>query len=217
MIDYGCYYHIFNRGNNREDIFTGEEDYLHFLDRMDVYISSIAEIYAWCLLRNHFHLLVRIKEEHEIGYLNSMNAMSENLDLKWQTYFPDTLDDRFTKKPKPNEQFKHLFNAYSRWYNQRHGRTGSLFQKNYERKEITNELYFTNLIVYIHLNAVKHGFVDRIEDYPWNSYGIIKKNKPTKIMLSEVLDYFDGFDNFVATHKISLETIEDSIEGFIIE
>ncbi|HOP05580.1 MAG TPA: hypothetical protein PLE67_14010 [Tenuifilaceae bacterium] len=217
IIEYGSYYHIFNRGNNHENIFTEEEDYLHFLDRMDLYITPIAEIYAWALLRNHFHLLVRIKEEEEIGYFNSQHAKSENPDLKWKTYFPETPDERFVIKPKPIEQFKHFFNAYSRWFNKRHERTGSLFQKNYERREITSERYFTNLVVYIHGNAVKHGFVEHIDDYPWTSYRIIKTTKPTNINRNVVLSYFDGVENFIATHRMSLDAIEENIGELIIE
>ena len=61
-LQYGKYYHIFTRGNNREDIFLEERNYRHFLQLYAKHIMPIADTYAYCLLRNHFHLLVRIKD-----------------------------------------------------------------------------------------------------------------------------------------------------------
>jgi REP element-mobilizing transposase RayT len=216
-LEHGKFYHIYNRGNNYEDIFKGAEDYLHFLDKLDVYINSIADIYAWCLMKNHFHLLVRIKEDFEIGYFNSENINSNNPDVKWKTYFPEIIDKRFVLKPKPIEQFKHLFNAYSRWYNKRHLRTGSLFSKNYERKEVTSEKYFTNLIVYIHNNPIKHGFAEHTLDYPWTSYISIKSEAPSIIKRNEVIRYFGGVNNFEFMHDKTTDEIDERIRDIIIE
>jgi putative transposase len=216
-LEYGKYYHIFNRGNNHENIFIETEDYIHFLDRLDVYIGSVADIFAWALLRNHFHLLIRIKEEDEIGYFNSDDAKSENPDVKWRTHFPLELDKRFVKKPNPIEQFKHFFNAYSRWFNKRHERSGSLFQKNYERKEVNHDRYFTNLVVYIHTNPVRHGFVDHILDYPWTSHLILKADTPTKLNRNEVVRYFNDMQNFEYMHTKPIDENDERIEGLIIE
>ncbi len=62
---HGNYYHIYNRGNNREDIFIEPPNYSYFLSLYAKYIDPVADTYAYCLLRNHFHLLVRIKMEEE--------------------------------------------------------------------------------------------------------------------------------------------------------
>jgi putative transposase len=61
----GGYYHIFNRGNNGENVFLEKRNYPYFLSLYTKYIEPIAETFAFCLLRNHFHLLVRIKTEEE--------------------------------------------------------------------------------------------------------------------------------------------------------
>ena len=63
---YGTVYHIYNRGINGENIFIQEKNFSHFLTLYTKYIEPVAETYAYCLLRNHFHLLVRIKSEAEI-------------------------------------------------------------------------------------------------------------------------------------------------------
>ena len=68
---FDTYYHIYNRGTNRENIFIEERNYQHFLKLYGHYITPVAETFAYCLLRNHFHVLVKIKPEEEIrAYLN---------------------------------------------------------------------------------------------------------------------------------------------------
>jgi REP element-mobilizing transposase RayT len=59
-------YHIYNRGNNREDLFKEERNYPYFLDKYFQYVSPLADTYAYCLMKNHFHILLRIKNEDEI-------------------------------------------------------------------------------------------------------------------------------------------------------
>ena len=63
IIEPGATYHIFNRGNNGEDIFKENENYLYFLDLIRKHLLSVCSIYAYCLLRNHFHLLLKGKEK----------------------------------------------------------------------------------------------------------------------------------------------------------
>jgi putative transposase len=50
----GQYYHIYNRGNNKENIFIEEKNYNYFLEKIKKYILPIADVYAYCLLKNHF-------------------------------------------------------------------------------------------------------------------------------------------------------------------
>jgi REP element-mobilizing transposase RayT len=59
----GRYYHVLNRGNNRENLFIEERNYAYFLQLYGKYISPIADTFAYCLLRNHFHLLIRVKDD----------------------------------------------------------------------------------------------------------------------------------------------------------
>ncbi|MCD6090436.1 MAG: transposase [Bacteroidales bacterium] len=63
----GYYYHIFNRGINSCNIFNSSSNYEYFLELYEKYISPIADTYGWVLMPNHFHFLVRIKEENDIS------------------------------------------------------------------------------------------------------------------------------------------------------
>lgn len=67
QLDYENFYHIYNHGVGSRDLFHKPDNYEYFLCLYDKYIEPIAETYAWCLMPNHFHLLVKIKEEKEIS------------------------------------------------------------------------------------------------------------------------------------------------------
>ena len=62
----GLYYHIYNRGVNGENIFIEERNYEHFLNLYEKYIAPICDLFAYCMLRNHFHIMVRVRPEDEI-------------------------------------------------------------------------------------------------------------------------------------------------------
>ena len=53
-LEYGQYYHIYNRGNNGENLFFEERNYPYFLKLYAHHILPVADTYAYCLLRNHF-------------------------------------------------------------------------------------------------------------------------------------------------------------------
>jgi putative transposase len=215
-IEYDRTYHIFNRGNNYENTFIDIEDYRYFLNLYRIYIDIIADTYSWCLLKNHFHILVKIKAEDEIGYLNSINAHSEDSEEKWKIYYPEKPGGNFKIKPKPSEQFQHLFSTYARYFNKKYGRVGSLFIKNYHRIRIDDSGYFTTLIIYIHKNPVNHGFAEQIADYPWSSYHTIVSDKKTKLRRDEVINSFEDLENFLFMHRVGVGD-DEGLNKYLIE
>ena len=229
-MEHGGYYHIYNRGNNGEQLFYTPENHYHFLRLYEKYIDPIADTYAWCLMGNHFHFLVRVKEKDEIGYLPDLNAFgsADAERFKWNiTSTPPRNPPQNPpasggsggvtegKKPVPHRMFGHLFNAYTKYLNNKNGRTGSLFEKNFHRIPITSDKYFQNLVVYIHQNPVHHGFTDDFRDWPWSSYGSVIVEKPTKLKRKEVLDWFDGKENLIKTHIKYLDS--DLIASLVVE
>lgn len=195
-LESGNYYHIYNRGNNGQDIFFENQNYEFFLHRLDQYINPFCDVIAWVLLKNHFHLLVYVKDEIEV----------------------EKLDYTATEIPKKIEvhlQFGHFFNSYAKAINKRYNRTGSLFEKNFERILISHPQYFKNLIHYIHYNPVKHGFTENVWDYPWSSYGSIISHKPTKLKRDFVLELFNGQNEFKLFHR-DIKNYDD-IQEFLLE
>ena len=118
---YGKFYHIYNKGINSQKIFLDKDDYFRFFQLMDIYILPIADIYAYALMGNHFHFVLRIKEEEEIGFLDKENANSEDLEKKWRTYFPvGTINsDRYNRKAVPVRMLQHFFISYSKYFNEK--------------------------------------------------------------------------------------------------
>ena len=72
----GKFYHIYNRGINRSNLFVEPSEYEHFLALYDRYISPVAETLAWVLMGNHFHLVVRIKENRIYRYADSKSIVN---------------------------------------------------------------------------------------------------------------------------------------------
>ena len=64
-LQYGCHYHIYNRGNNRENLFVERRNYPYFLKLYTKHIQPVAETFAYCLLQNHFHFAIRTYAEEE--------------------------------------------------------------------------------------------------------------------------------------------------------
>lgn len=218
----GNYYHIFNRGNNRCNLFSKPEEYEHFLHLYDKYILPVADTFAWALMGNHFHFLVYTKTN--IVYKYSMREL-ETMKLspyafeerKWETIQLDS--DRALhlastnaigshKVPVPHKHFSHLFNAYTRYLQTRTGITGNLFERPFKRKMVDNEEYLKTVVLYNHNNPVHHGFCSHPLEYPWTSYLTSLSEKPTKLKRDDVIQLFNDTENFKQQHNKEIDVAE---------
>jgi len=111
---------------------------------------------------------------------------------------------------------KRFFSGYSRAINVQEKENGSLFQKNFRRKIIDSETYFTSLIWYIHNNGAHHGLCTDFKDYPWSSYHRILIEKPSKLMKKEVLNWFGGREGYIDFHETA-KIDWDLLQHVIIE
>lgn len=208
-MEYGKFYHIYNRGNNSCDLFRSDDHHLHFMRLYGEYIPQVAETFAWVLMKNHFHLLVRIKPEEEIPFmpLYELDAQGRRVRRDHRKAMPiGAVGD---KKFNPTSQFKHLFNAYAQSFNYAQERTGSLFEKPFHRKEIDSLDYFRNVIVYIHRNPVQHQIVEDVADYPWSSYHTCLSMKPTHLAREKVLRCFGNETaEFMQLHRQGVDVMD---------
>ena len=86
-LEEGRFYHIYNRGNNKQNLFFEEGNYFHFLKLIKKHLLPVAEIYSYCLMRNHFHILVRIKEKADNPakkLSNLFNAYTKAVNKKYE-------------------------------------------------------------------------------------------------------------------------------------
>jgi putative transposase len=176
----GYYYHIYNQGINKEKIFKHEEHYLKFLTLCEKYLFSQVDVYAYCLMPNHFHFLVYVPE-------------------------PPGHPDRVPPPCQGVLSLSHLFNAYAQWFNKQTNRTGGLFRRPFRRKRITDDFYFMQVLYYIHRNPIHHKLAENIKDWIFSSYHVLTGDQPTRLKRDQVLEWFGGRKNFIDYHDKQLE------------
>ena len=204
----GEYYHIYNRGNSKQRIFLDDKDRERFLkllylcnsktriDFRDDIIKrkinawdfekgeSIVNIGSWVLMPNHFHLYITPQTE---ARLPSGNAVTD---------------------------FMHrVLTAYSKYFNAKYHRTGSLFEGKFKSVHIKKDPQAKYLFSYIHLNPIrlidskwkelgiknKKVALKFLNSYKWNSYlDYLEIIRPENKILNKIdfLDYFDSKDSF---------------------
>ena len=183
------FYHIFNRGINKETLFKEKRNYTYFLNKYLKFISPIAHTYAFCLLKNHFHFLIRTRSEETLNKI-----------------IPE-------EKGYPTEkiislQFSHLFNSYAQAINKKFSRTGGLFETPFRRIEVSEEYYLIQLIAYIHLNPLKHGFTKDYINYLYSSYHLLLQGKSKILETDTVMNWFGGPQLFSSFHDNWSESLD---------
>lgn len=184
------FYHIWNRGNNREYLFYTAANYEYFLRLYVEILDPVVETYAWCLLPNHFHLLIRTLAVSPEG--------------------------ETAKKSNPvSHAFQRLFTSYSQAINIQQHRTGSLFQKPYKRLEVSSTQQLANLVHYIHTNPQKHGIISDFRQYPLSSYKRILISHPSNLQKNAVIEWFKNKENYLDYHQRDIDL--DDLKELIIE
>jgi putative transposase len=206
----GEYYHIYNRGNNKQKIFIDDEDRDRFVkllylcnskkginfkdDIIQPKISAwdfergdqLVAVGAWVLMPNHFHLYLIALPKQGFGKIEKNN-----------------ISDFIAK----------LCTAYAKYFNKKHMRTGSLFESKFKSVHIEDEIQAKYLFSYIHLNPVKliqsdwkeEGIKNKLKainflnNYKWSSFQdyLLLKRKEGLILNREKLpDYFEDSNIF---------------------
>jgi putative transposase len=77
------FYHICAKGNSDEILFVNDENYRYFLQQFDKYLSNFLTVYAYCLLNNHIHFLVQIKEaKTDVIFLERLHLLQKKSEQK---------------------------------------------------------------------------------------------------------------------------------------
>ena len=204
-----CYYHVFNRGVNRDLIFRDREDYKTFLSFLRTYLCEKTEeklrslpanspqrylpqsidLIAYCLMPNHFHLVLKQK---------TRTAMTELLRV--------------------------IGTNYAIYFNGKYNRVGTIFQGKYKAIIIDNEYYLLHLTRYVHLNPVelvKDGSSkELLKNYEFSSYleylgiretswikpGVVASyfHSPNRLGLANVNSYQSFIEDYVCDPKETL-------------
>lgn len=193
------FYHVFNRGSNKQPVFLAERDYRRFLDTLMYYQFSgpkpkfstharfkkkdytfnqkIVDIVSYCLMPNHFHLL--IKQQQDNGVIEFISKS---------------------------------INSYTKYFNAKHNRSGPLFQGEYKAVYIESEEQLVHVSRYIHLNPYVAGIVTIVENFPFSSYNhYLGKVFDPLCLADSVLSHFTkpgDYKSFVDDHAIYAMDLE---------
>ena len=115
------YFHIYNRGNNRDKIFYSRSNYLFFLEKIKTHILPYGDIIAWCLMPNHFHLMV---------YVNEVELTLSGDSIQVNITDPFAKSERVEVKRRTlNQSIGIMLRSYTNAIQKQEGRTGALFQE----------------------------------------------------------------------------------------
>jgi putative transposase len=185
-------YHIFNQGNNRQNIFFHRSNYYYFLDKIESFILPYADILAYCLMPNHFHFMVHINHtslKRAGKYASMINGTESQSTIKTRSF---------------NDSIGILLRSYTRAVNIQQNRTGTLFREEtkafclnkidkltalwYTSNGITSlntlpdEKNYPNICFnYIAYNPIKKGLVKNLMDWEFSSFS--RENSPIKTRL----------------------------------
>jgi REP element-mobilizing transposase RayT len=138
------FYHLYNRGNNRQRVFYERDNYAFFLRQLWKYLIPVLDIVAYCLMPTHYHLLILVKEASGVSETAEVSAVSRGM-------------QRFSI-------------SYTKAMNERYDRVGALFQGAFRAGHVDDNTYPVHLSRYIHLNPVSAGLVEHAEDWEFSSY-----------------------------------------------
>jgi putative transposase len=187
-----CYYHIFNRGVEKRQIFSSDNDYQRFLGTVYYYLFSgpkprfstfrkfkfkefylkpkIVEVICYCLMPNHFHMLVKQVTEGGI-----------------------------------HEFISKLLNSFTKYYNTKHNRIGPLFQGQFKAVLVETDEQLVHLSRYIHLNPLVSNLVTKLDDFKYSSYpDFVGLRKGSFCFTQPVLSFFkeaNSYKNFVKDYE----------------
>lgn len=173
-LERGHIYHLYNQGNNHGKIFFRKENYHYFLKKIEQHICPFADLLAWCLMPNHFHLIIAINSEQE--------TQSQPLTQLSQSHPPTSIHNSIAV----------MLRSYTRAINIQEKRSGSLFRERTkaiwlgsieseklkfenrikaipETKTDLDEQYLHTCFRYIHHNPVKAGLVEKETDWEFSS------------------------------------------------
>lgn len=195
----GAIVHVYNRGNNKENIFFDKQDYKAFLFRLGLCLGFTEEelnkeellsmpysriritdtnknnfkLHVFCLMPNHFHLLVeQVKDVPVSSFM-----------LK-------------------------LCTSYSRYINKKYKRVGHVFQDKFKAVLIENNPQLMWISAYIHMNPVKDKIVKNANEYIWSSYNDYTCGRNLPIISKKLI-----IETFGSTKNFTKETLNFAVKG----
>ena len=174
-------YHVYNQGNNQENIFIKDFQFLYFLQLYKDYVVPHCETLAWCLMHNHFHFMIYTDDRC--------------LEVKKQGgLILDPITNGFRK----------LLSTYAHEFNIKNNRSGALFrpktksiclndEAGLNTQYLSKQDYYFNTFTYIHHNPVEAGIVKNTAAWKWSSFRFYNGLRANSICNKELAKQICGF------------------------
>jgi len=201
-----CFYHICHHAIGEENLFRTDQNYQFFLEKYSLHLEPVTQTFAYCLMPNHIHFLVRVRDEKTL-LENLQKSQLPKLIQRLQNTENEIILQKYV-----SQSFSNLFNSYTQAFNKKYGRKGGLFRQNFRRWHIQNDDYLTNVICYIHRNPVHHGFTRNADEWKFSSFQAFLSEKKTRLARNEVLDWFGNRKAFQNAHFQELGKDLEEIE-----
>ncbi|MCK4358230.1 MAG: transposase [Candidatus Cloacimonetes bacterium] len=215
-----CFYHIYNRGCNKELIFYNDRNYLFLLQKIkSTYKKYGANIIAYCLpcVIGCIIAYVDNYNQNELPFF----GICENIVIITRGEMPNhyhLLVKQLTDQPL-SDWIRNIFNGYTQAINKEQGRSGTLFEGRAKHILIDKEEYLIHLVRYIHYNPVATGLVDSPEEWLYSNYleWIGKRNGSLfdKKFFSIYFNSFDEYQKFMEEYKIGKQ-LEKKLKGYYL-
>jgi len=148
-----------------------EKDFLlkHIKRLAKVYF---AEVLGFCIMGNHFHLLVRMETGRDKSH--------EEIRRRFKLYYGEDKKRELSEDLIPalrekwcslSEFVKEIKQGFSRFYNRRHHRKGFFWSERFKSVIVDNGETLINCLAYIDLNPIRAGIAEKPEEYRWCSLG----------------------------------------------
>lgn len=213
-LESGYFFHIYNRGINGCKVFENDDNRFFFLKKAKQYLLPVAEVYAYCLMPNHFHFLLYIKDDLD-GFAKEQVQIQDSFAKvlnfgkapnceapkfrKTSTKIKQAEHGLHSEKSIASKQIGKLISSYTQAYNKYHNRHGALFERPFKRKRIQTEEYLRQSIVYIHKNVLELGI--NMDSYDFSSYKSLVSDMKTAVSKDKVIELFGGKSNFKYVHQ----------------
>lgn len=208
------FYHIYNRGVEKRNIFLDEQDYRVFLSYLKIYLSPVEESVNY--LQNNDELVYQDKNI-QISRLYTLNNFFNKIDLISYVLMPNHFHlELHQVNRKDIEVFmRSLITKYTMYFNRKYKRVGPLFQGRYKAVLILGEEYLLHLSCYIHLNPLELlAKYQQLQSYPWSSYPTYIGNLRIKWLKNDFIlsvfvknkgNLFNSYREFVENYTKELE------------
>jgi putative transposase len=197
------HYHLVFKSIDGVLLFRDDADYTIFLERFYQFTDMVFDNWAYCLLNNHAHFIIKakpldilIKKIRETDVAKQTVAMKKLLTSNDDVAIFDEVIER---------QVNSFMVSFANYTKNKHQHHGGLFQKPFKRIAIDTDAYLQQAIIYVHANAVKHQVCMDYTKYRYSSYTCFTESCRNYYVTQEVVDFFGGMVKFIELHEAQIQ------------